>query len=211
MNLLINTREEYDTLCRILDRKNIKYRVKDFELIIEVDEDLAERVHEQKEDVSIDKYKNRVFEEVIHLQIGAHFTFGSYKGAPIQWLKVSEYRAISVYILDNMEFGDNNNYGTSKVRAWCNDLGAEYGLGDDNIYIPSKKEIELWFPTDELRKCDYSEEAKSRGIDYCMPRYWLKTAIQYYSSHVHTVLSLGLFSNDETNNSYIGVRPVMKI
>lgn len=211
MNLLINTREEYDTLCRILDRKNIKYRVKDFELIIEVDEDLAERVHEQKEDVSIDKYKNRVFEEVKHLQIGAHFTFGSYKGAPIQWLKVSKYRAISAYILDNMEFGDNNNYATSKVRAWCNNLGAEYEINEDSIYIPSEKEILCWFPTEELRKCDYSKEAKSRGIDDGLPSFWTKTAVQNSSYSAWVVYSSGLFSRTYTDLSHFGVRPVLKI
>lgn len=211
MNLLINSREEYDTLCRILDRKNIKYRVKDFELNIEVDEDSAERVHVQKEDISIDEYKNRVLEEVKHLQIGAYFSFGSYKGAPIKWLKVSKYRAISVYILDNMAFGDNNNYGTSKVRAWCNALATEYSLGNDDIYIPSEKEIIRWFYTEEQRKCDYSGEAKSRGIDDGEPWYWLRNAIQGSSSRVRYVYSSGSFDYWNTYISLLGVRPVLKI
>lgn len=211
MNLLVNTREEYDTLCRILDRKNIKYRVKDFELNIEVDEDLAERVHVRKEDISIDEYNNRVLKEVKRLQIGAYFIFGSYKGAPIKWLKVSKYRAISVYILDNMAFGGNNNYDTSKVRAWCNDLGAEYGLRYDDIYIPSEKEIICWFHTEKLRKCDYSDEAKKRGIDDGVPVYWLKNAIRGDLIHVRTVYSSGMFGAHRPYLSHLGVRPVLKI
>lgn len=211
MNLLVNTREEYDTLCRILDRKNIKYRVKDFELNIEVDEDSAERVHVRKEDISIDEYKNRVLEEVKRLQIGAYFIFGSYKGAPIKWLKVSKYRAISAYILDNMAFGDNNTYDTSKVRAWCNDLGAEYGFNEDSIYIPTEKEILRLFPNKEERKCDYSEEAKARGIDDGLPSFWTKTAVQNSSCYARFVGSSGLFDYWDTPYSSVGVRPVLKI
>lgn len=210
MNLSVHTEEEYNALCRILDRKNIKYRVKDFELNIEVDENLAEyREHCAKE---LEPTFDELFFEVIRkLENGRFFFFGSYKGAPIKWLKVSKYRAISAYILDNMAFGDNNNYGTSKVRAWCNDLGAEYGLGNDDIYIPSEKEILCWFPTDELRKCDYSDEAKSRGIDDSAPWFWTKNLVENTSDVVRYVHSSGSFYSYYTHNSYIGVRPVLKI
>lgn len=217
MNLSVHTEEEYNALCRILDRKNIKYRVRKFELVIEVDEDSAkdEYAHEQKENISPDSatptFNELFFEAIRKLENGKCFFFGSYKGAPIKWLKVSKYRAISAYILDNMAFGDNNNYATSQVREWCNNLGAEYEINEDGIYIPSEKEILCWFPTKELRKCDYSEEAKSRGIDDGLPSFWTKTALQNISSYVRFVYSSGLFSYTNTDVSSIGVRPVLKI
>lgn len=217
MNLSVHTEEEYNALCRILDRKNIKYRVREFELVIEVDEESAkdEYAHEQKEDIltnsAIPTFDELLFESIRNLENGKSFFFGSYKGAPIKWVKVSKYRAISAYILDNMAFGNNNNYATSKVREWCNILGAEYRLTDDDIYIPSEKEIIRWFPTEELRKCDYSEEAKSRGIDDGLPSFWTKTGVQNSSYGVRFVHSSGLFRNWYTHNSYFGVRPALKI
>lgn len=210
MNLLVNTREEYDTLCRILDRKNIKYRVKDFELNIEVDEDLAEAPEHCAKELE-PTFNELFFKAIRKLENGKAFFFGSYKGAPIKWLKVSKYRAISVYILDNMAFGDNNNYGTSKVRAWCNALATEYGLSNDDIYIPSEKEIICWFHTEELRKCDYSEEAKARGIDDGSPWVWTKNLMENTSNTVRVVSSSGLFTQHVTHYSDIGVRPVLKI
>lgn len=219
MNLSVHTEEEYNALCRILDRKNIKYRVREFELVIEVDEESAkdEYAHERKEDISPDSatptFNELFFEAIRKLENGKCFFFGSYNDAPIKWLKVSKYRAISAYILDNMAFGDNNNYATSKVREWCNSLGAEYGINEDGIYIPSEKEIIRWFPTDEERMCDYSEEAKERGIDDGEPWYWLRNAIQGSSSNARVVYSSGLFGYNwyGTANSSIGVRPALKI
>lgn len=219
MNLSVHTEEEYNALCRILDRKNIKYRVRKFELIIEIDEDSAKSVdkyaHERKEEISTDSaipiFNGLTCESVRDLKIGQFFFWNSYKGAPIKWLKVSKCRAISAYILDNMAFGDNNNYATSNVRKWCNNLRAGYGINEDDIYIPSKKEIIRWFPTEELRKCDYSEEAKARGIDDGKPWYLLRTAIQDSSCNVRVVDSSGMFNAWGTHSSGVGVRPVLKI
>lgn len=219
MNLLINTREEYDTLCRILDRKNIKYRVKNFELNVEVDENSAEYAdeyaHERKEGISPDSatptFNELFFEAIRKLENGKCFFFGKYQGEPIEWIKVSKYRAISAYILDNMAFGENNNYAKSKMKQWCNDLGSEYGVNQDGIYIPSEKEIIRWFHADESRKCDYSAEAQVRGIDDGSPWYWLRNAIQGSSSLVRVVHSSGTFGAYGTDNSDVGVRPVLKI
>lgn len=212
MKFNIETVEEFKILTNIIKRTyNIDKVMTSFEFNIDINEETLEpKVEEAGNEL------NPTFNELLkkatrNLENGKTFFFGSYKGAPIKWLKVSKYRAISAYILDNMAFGDNNNYGTSKVRAWCNDLGAEYELNEDDIYIPSKKEIELWFPTDEKRKCSYSDEAKKRGIDGHLPRVWTKSLEKNTSDSVCIVSDSGLFPAYRTYSSSIGVRPVLKI
>lgn len=214
MKFNIETIEEFNTLTNIIKRTyNIDKVMTSFELNIDIDEKTLEQKTEVDE-VGIKSnptFNELFFEAIRKLENGKCFFFGSYKGAPIKWLKVSKYRAISAYILDNMAFGDNNNYATSKVRDWCNNLGAEYEINEDGIYIPSEKEIIRWFPNEESRKCDYSEEAKSRGIDDGKPWCWLRNAIQDSSSYVRLVNDSGLFSYHRTYYSHIGVRPVLKI
>lgn len=212
MKFSIETPEEFNTLTKIIKRTcNLDKIMMNFEFNIDINEETLEpKVEELGKELN-PTFNELFFEAIRKLENGKCFFFGSYKGVPIKWIKVSKYRAISAYILDNMAFGDNNNYATSKVREWCNSLGAEYEINEDGIYIPSEKEIIRWFPTDEERMCDYSEEAKERGIDDGEPWYWLRNAIQGSSSCVRYVSSSGSFSYVSTRNSYIGVRPVLKI
>lgn len=145
------------------------------------------------------------------LKIGEHFYFGEYNCELIEWIKVADDRAISTYILDDMAFGKTNDYDTSNIRNWCNTLCHTMDLENDTIYIPSNSELIHWFPDDILRECDYSIEAKNRGIDDGAPWYWTSTPASHWYSHVGCVRTSGAFRYLNTNHSLIGARPALKL
>lgn len=150
-------------------------------------------------------------QEIKKIKIGGHFYFGEYQGVQIEWIKIADDRAISTYILDDMAFGKTNDYDTSNIRNWCNTLCHTMDLENDTIYIPSKNELKNWFPDNKLRKCDYSNEAKKRGIDDGAPWYWISTAASHWRTSVGCVQSSGAFYCYVTRNSNIGARPALKL
>lgn len=145
------------------------------------------------------------------LNIGKHFYYGNYFNKPIEWIKLTNDRAISSCIFVNLAFGWTSQYINSNVRLWCNTLCQVMNLNGDMIYIASKDELENWFPDDKLRKCEYSTEAKNRGDK--LPYYWTSTPANEdcLNSLVGYVHESGIFNYASIYCSSIGVRPALKL
>lgn len=154
--------------------------------------------------------------EAKDLAIGEHFIFGEYQGEPIEWRKIDKHLAISEKILDCIVFNRelNNKYDESMMRKWCNDtLGKALKLSEDTLYVLYEEEMLSYFPT-ESRQAKPTEWAIIHGIyvdEDGYSSYWTASPMSFWYTDVRTVNSSGLFGAGVTNNSRIGVRPVLKI
>lgn len=155
--------------------------------------------------------------EAKDIAIGEHFIFGEYQGEPIKWRKIDDHLAISEKILDCIVFNDklNNKYSESTMCKWCNDiLGKSLGVSEDTFYTLTEEEMLPYFPTDKSRQAEPTEWAIMHGIhvdDEGKSPYWTGSPMSFWFTDVRTVDSSGLFSANSTVNSYIGVRPALKI